>query len=566
MIQTMTNIKNDGFFRKLYYLVDPIDSEIAGNLRLKLNDVYTEIKSKAYFVTNDMIKIKTHQEDKNPFKLYHVPASLIVAHLINRSSTLLEGSPGCGKTKIAKIVSRMMTGSSINGANNIIYCDDELSKDKWMAFPDVKKMMADASGNRDDAGGSFDVIWSSFFNDSKDGIDLIIDEINRANPKTQNELLSLMAEGIVQYAVPARKKIKEFRLFFTQNPLDEIMKSGAIYPLSLAFKDRITQFIRVSQPPMYAMKRVSEVRKDERNYEFNEDEDVKVLMTVKEIQTATVLASKMPVTENAKKYAMYMVRDTNLCMKAPLHDKTQAKELKIGGGLCKGCHFAEISKYHCDKFYGGSMRMYKDLIAVGKAYAFWLGLDEVNEFLINSIALDVIGHRVLILPKPLRNDHVFSGNSMGYLKRYLVDWCFNLLHERKNPEEAFNRLYYGKSRNTEEDINTIIMAAQNDLYVRIDLMPKVIETNLDHKHNLKEGRLKVLSSTATPEYENFAMSIEQIMEENAWKEEKKMDELNNLSKKITGIDFSSNLIDMIYSKYPALENSMKMKAIKKKEG
>jgi MoxR-like ATPase len=535
-------------FEKLYYTVDPVSSEIARTLRNKLMEVYTIVKAKAYFVTSDMLKIKTAAVDKKPIKLYHVPAAIIAAHLVNRSSTLLEGPPGCGKTKIIKIISRLMTGASITGADNIIYCDEELTKDKWMGFPDVAALM----GNEH----KFEIVWASWIkNDAC--IDLIIDEINRANRKTQNELLSFMAEGILQYATIAKSIKDDYRLFFTQNPLDDIAGGVGIYPLGFAFKDRITQFIPVAQAPAYAMKRVSEIRRDDLNYDVDEDKIITPIMTIHDIRNATVLASKIPVTEQAKKYAQYIVRDPNLCLKAHLNDKTHAKNTRVGEGLCNGCHFSQVTDYHCQKFIGGSMRMYNDLIALGRAYSFFLGIDEVNEFILNSIAMDVVNHRVLVIPKQLREDKKYGKNEWAFLRSYLVDWCFGLLTTRKVVEESFNRLYYGTGTMVEEDIQSIMMRAQNDLYVRVDLLPKVMEIDTPDGDNLKEGGVTVLAKASNPEYRKYAAMIRDIMNSSD-PPSMKWDNLEKLAHDIPGknIDFSGNLIDMIYAQFPVLQSKM----------
>jgi len=561
--------KREWDFHHLRYFVDPITSDEAAYLREMLWKVYTDIKANAYFVTNDVIRIKTSERDTRPYALEHVPASLIVSHLVNRSSTIFEGGPGSGKTKIVKIVSRMMTGSSIVDTDNIVYCDEELSKDKWLAFPDIKKMLHDPPSETED--NKFDVIWAPFFRMSRKGPDLIVDEINRANPRTQNELLSLMAEGIAQYAVSASVKINEFHLYFTENPLDEVMGSN-IYPLGFAFKDRVTMFVPVSQASSYAMKRFTEVRPDDRDYEQNDDISVMPVMTSEEMRAATVLASKMPVDDRAKKFAQYLVRDANLCKRSPQNDKMHAKHLRVGEGLCNGCHFADVAGYHCQKFFGGSMRGYNDLIAIGKAYAFWLGFPSVTEQVIYSIAPDVIGHRTLILPKQLREDARCFGDERKFLQTYLIDWCYSLLSRRQSCEEAFDRLYSGKGQNPNDDINALIMSAQNDLYVRWDLLPRVV--NVDVKSdsgNLKEEKIVPKSSTANPKYREYCDKIRVVMESTKPSKDK-WDDLEALVAEIfnSNVDFLQNLIDMVYAHFSVLGKIMKREKaaadeVKKKE-
>jgi MoxR-like ATPase len=493
---------------------------------------------------------------------------------------MLEGPPGSGKTKIVKIISRLMTRSSLGNPNNIIYCDEEMSKEKWMAFPDIKKMLHSISPDHvnklidmidsgvpigkirdglnklvsnDQGGGEFDVIWSDFFT-GENNMNLIVDEINRANPRTQNELLSLMAEGIAQYAVPAKIKVKNFHLFFTQNPLDDIMGGPNIFPLSHAFKDRVSQYVIVSQPPGYAMEMVSEIRRDDRNYEYDEDKEIKPIMTIDQVQASTILAGKIHVTDEAAKYARYISRDVSLCLRSPMNDKTHSKDDLAGRSLCDGCHFAGLTTYHCQKFIGGSMRMYNDLIAFSKAYAFMLGLEEVNEYLIQSIASDIVSHRVLILPEKLREDKKYGKNSRKFLKTYLIDWCFGMLNTRAVAEDAYKRLYRGTSEHGEEDLRVLVTNAQNDLYIRVDLLPKVVDIDIEENENLKEKGIKILSSVNSPKYRDFATKISSIENDAEMNNERKKDSLYKLAEEIPGmnIDFFGNLIDMIYAIYPKI--------------
>ncbi len=546
------------------YVADPLNDPESIRLREKLMSVYTIVQANAYFVSNDKIKIQT-ERDAKPYVLTHLPAAFIAGMLVNRSSTMLEGSPGVGKTNIVKIMARLMTGSSINDPDNVVYCDDEMTKEKWMAFPDVKAMIKPAvggDGSRND--GTFDVIWAPFFKVEHKGIVMIIDEINRANPRTQNELLSLMAEGIAQYAVPARVKVHDFRLFFTENPLDETTNSDGIYPLYLAFKDRIIQYIPVPSPSTYAMEMVSSVRDDERNYEVNLDDNIEPIMTVDEVRMATILASRVPVTRDAERYASYISRSLSLCLRSPGYDKTLAKGKLPGRDLCSGCHFSGKTEYHCDKYYGGSMRVFKDLLALARAYAFFLGIERVTEYLVKSVAMDVVPHRVLILPEKLRDD-AYGGDKRKYLENYLFEWCWTLLQTRKESEEAYYRLYHGKRSSDdgtvaspEKDLQTIILNAQNDIYVRVDLLPLVMEIDATGDQNLKERKVNIMSSVNTNEYRQKALEIFMVQSSGA----SIKDKIANLTEILDdivkqNIPFSSNLIDMIYKNYVTLQKQQK---------
>jgi MoxR-like ATPase len=534
---------------KLRYCDDPVQGKKARQIRGKLLDVYMAIKANGYFITNDILEIQPDATSP-PKKVFHVPSALIVAHLINKSSSLLEGPPGCGKTKIVKIVSRLMTGSSINLSDNIIYCDNSLEKEKWLGDVDLGKLMKDHERQ---------ITWAKWLADPEI-IDFIFDEINRAPKEIQHELLSLLSEGWVQWSVSEKKLVKEFRIFFTQNPFDDIMKSDGVNSLEFAFMDRIAQYIPVSQPPVEAMEVMSDIRVDERNYGYDEDNTIKPVMSIEYIREASVLSSVVPVTMNGKRYAQYLMRDSSLCLRADLFDKSHVKEPYKPGepSFCKGCHFSGNTKYHCSKYFGGSMRSYKDLIAVARAYAFFLEIKEVTEYLIQSIALDVIAHRVHVLPVNLREDSSHGMSKRSFLKAYLVDWCFSQLSNRADAEESFNNLYNGNGTRT--DLQKLIANAQHDLYIRIDRLPKI----MDIPKNLLSGNLRENDITRYPSavdegYKEIATSINEVMESDD-DPEKKWDQLLDIEKSISRETvLYGNLLHMIHTSFPKLQELIKRK-------
>lgn len=540
-------------YKKIYYTEDPMTGELASSLRSKIFKVYTEIRTNAYYVSNprDDILIYVNNES-NPYQLNHLPAAIIVAHLVNRSSTLLDGSPGGGKTKTIKIVSRLMTGSSLKKVDYIIYCDEELTKEKWMAIPDVERMLPRENKPESDKEEEFKVIWAPFFRDDYNGINLIADEINRANPRTQNEFLSLMAEGIVQYAVSAEKNIPEFRMFLTRNPIDAKIGSN-VYPLHFAFLDRITQSIRALMPSAYSMERVYEVRKDDRNYEFDEESTIKPIMSVDDVRKATILATKIPVTEDGIRYARYLARDPSLCLNAPGYDKTLVDDKTPGSSLCDGCHFNNATNYHCTKYYGGSMRPMFDLIAIAKAYCFWLAIPEVNEHIIKSVALDVLSHRVIPISTVMSQDKD-SNDTREYLNKYLVNWCFTKLDTRKDVEEAYNRLYHGTSTTPDKDQHLLILNAKQDLYVLADLLPVVMRVEMDGNKIKENGQ--ILASTDNTDYREKAREIKAIQANKSIDVVTKIKKLNDIRSDLEKgtIPFTTNLLDMIFANKRELDD------------
>ncbi|KSU59024.1 AAA family ATPase [[Bacillus] enclensis] len=148
---------------------------------------------------------------------------LMIIALLSDGHILLEDVPGTGKTTMAKCFSRSIDGTF----NRLQFTPDTLPSDiVGQEYFDVKT-------------SDFKVRKGPVFNNV-----LLIDEINRAVPRTQSALLELMEEkhvtlGGVTYHLP-----KPFCVIATQNPYDSI----GTFPLPDAQLDRFLLTIRQGYP------------------------------------------------------------------------------------------------------------------------------------------------------------------------------------------------------------------------------------------------------------------------------------------------------------------------------
>ncbi len=148
---------------------------------------------------------------------------LMIIALLSDGHILLEDVPGTGKTTMAKCFSRSIDGTF----NRLQFNPDTLPSDiVGQEYFDVKT-------------SDFKVRKGPVFNNV-----LLIDEINRAVPRTQSALLELMEEkhvtlGGVTYHLP-----KPFCVIATQNPYDSI----GTFPLPDAQLDRFLLTIRQGYP------------------------------------------------------------------------------------------------------------------------------------------------------------------------------------------------------------------------------------------------------------------------------------------------------------------------------
>jgi MoxR-like ATPase len=154
-----------------------------------------------------------------------VPA-LVIA-LLSRGHVLVQGVPGLGKTLLAKTLARTLGGDfkRIQGTSDL--------------------MPSDIIGVHvfDEAARSFVFRPGPLFADV-----VLVDEINRAGPKTQSALLEAMQERQVSLERVALPLPPDFLVLATQNPRE----FEGTYPLPESQLDRFMLRIDIDYPPREA--------------------------------------------------------------------------------------------------------------------------------------------------------------------------------------------------------------------------------------------------------------------------------------------------------------------------
>src|SRR5579871_5294897 len=152
-----------------------------------------------------------------------VPTRALIIALIARGHVLVQGVPGLGKTLLAKTLARTLGG----GFKRI------------QGTPDL--MPSDIIGVHvfDDAQRVFVFRPGPLFADV-----VLVDEINRAGPKTQSALLEAMEERQVSVEREVFALPPDFLVLATQNPLE----FEGTYPLPESQLDRFLISLRLGYP------------------------------------------------------------------------------------------------------------------------------------------------------------------------------------------------------------------------------------------------------------------------------------------------------------------------------
>jgi len=158
---------------------------------------------------------------------YEEQIGLILVGLLVRGHILLEGVPGIAKTTIAKALAIALNLQEEKGYQRI------------QSTPDL--MPADLIGTLvyDPKTGEFRPHLGPVFTHF-----LLVDEINRAVPRTQSALLQAMQEREVTIGGATYKLDEPFFVVATQNPIEQ----EGTYPLPEAQLDRFLMKVKMGYP------------------------------------------------------------------------------------------------------------------------------------------------------------------------------------------------------------------------------------------------------------------------------------------------------------------------------
>jgi MoxR-like ATPase len=165
---------------------------------------------------------------ENLGRVIHAPDEtlrLCVLCLVSEGHLILEDFPGVGKTMLAKALARSL----------------DVSFSRMQFTPDL--LPSDVTGVNvfNQRSNEFEFRPGPVFANL-----LLVDEINRASPKTQAALLECMQEQQVTIDGVSYELARPFMVMATQNPIEY----EGTYPLPEAQLDRFTMRIAIGYPPL----------------------------------------------------------------------------------------------------------------------------------------------------------------------------------------------------------------------------------------------------------------------------------------------------------------------------
>jgi MoxR-like ATPase len=268
----------------------------------------------------------------------------VLIAIFSQGHVLLEGVPGLGKTYLVRILSKVL--GLMFGR---VQCTPDLMPSDVLGTHIVSE---DEFGRR-----TFRFEKGPVFHNL-----LLVDEINRATPKTQAALLEVMQEHSVTAGGERFEMPEPFFVMATQNPLE----MEGTYPLPEAQLDRFFFKLRVPFPNAEELVEISR-----RTTRFEEPKLNEVLGGKEMIEFQRLL-THVAIAEPLMSYAARLVLAT--------HPKS-------------GHSLDDVGRYVA---YGASPRGMQALVRAARAYCFLEGRTAVSLDDIRKVAKPALRHRVIL--------------------------------------------------------------------------------------------------------------------------------------------------------------------------
>jgi MoxR-like ATPase len=260
---------------------------------------------------------------------------LVVMALLCRGHVLVEGGPGMGKTMLARSMAH-----SISGSFKRIQCTSDL-------------LPSDITGTYvfDQRDGEFHFRAGPVLANL-----VLVDEINRASPRTQSAFLEAMEERQISVDGITHALPSPFQLIATRNPLHH----GGTFPLPETELDRFLLRVQLDYPSPD-----EEVAMVERQVLEHPIDSLEQVVKLDEIMGAQATVRQVYVDRLISDYVVAIVNAT---------------------------------RHHPSIHMGASPRATLGLVRMAQVHALMEGRDFTLPDDVKAVAVSVLGHRVILIP------------------------------------------------------------------------------------------------------------------------------------------------------------------------